>query len=335
LPGRNPNGTRITAFSPHRAPDPYISIAVRLVANFPSQEDHMMRSASPLVLAVAAMSISFVRAEGPADALDKAPSKFAKSGDLKVHYKSLGEGKTGVVFIHGWCCDHSVWRDQAAAFDGNARMVFIDLPGYGKSDKPKIDYTMEVFAKGVDAVLQDAGVEQAVLAGHSMGTPVVRQFYRLFPAKTKALVFVDGGLRRMFKDPKQAEGLLARFKEESFKEDAPKFLTAMLPPSTPTAVRERLAEIAGNATPQVAISSMRNMFMDDKIWTEDPIKTPALALMAKSPFWTDDYKEYVKKLAPELEYREFDGVGHFLFMENPKEFNAALGEFLKKQSVLK
>jgi pimeloyl-ACP methyl ester carboxylesterase len=294
-----------------------------------------MRCASPLVLAVAAISVGLLRAEGPPDVLDKAPSKFAKSGDIKVHYKSLGEGKTAVVFVHGWCCDHSVWRDQAAAFDGNTRMLFIDLPGYGKSDKPEIDYTMDVFAKGVDAVVQDAGVEQAILAGHSMGTPVVRQYYRMFPGKTKALVFVDGALRRFFKDPEQAEQLLARFKEETFKENAPKFLTGMLPPTTPPAVRERLTELAGNATPRVAISSMRKMFLDDSIWKDDPIKAPAIALMAKSPFWTDEYKEYVKKLAPELEFREFDGVGHFLFMENPKEFNAALAEFLKKQGALK
>jgi pimeloyl-ACP methyl ester carboxylesterase len=38
---------------------------------------------------------------------------------------------------------------------------------------------------------------------------------------------------------------------------------------------------------------------------------------------------------PDLDYREFDGVGHFLFLDKPKEFNAALAEFLKKQGVMK
>src|SRR3954454_19225722 len=151
-----------------------------------------MRRPQWLALAAVALALTPARGAAPANVLDKAPSKFAKSGDLKVHYKSLGEGKTAVVFVHGWCCDHTVWRDQAAAFDGKVRMLFVDLPGYGRSDKPKIDYTMDVFAKGIDAVLRDAGVGQAPLVGHSMGTPVVRQFYRLFPAKTKALVFVDG-----------------------------------------------------------------------------------------------------------------------------------------------
>jgi pimeloyl-ACP methyl ester carboxylesterase len=274
------------------------------------------------------------RGDQTADVLDKAPSKFAKSGDLKVHYKSLGDGKTALVFIHGWSCDHSVWHNQAAAFNGQVRMLFIDLPGFGKSDHPKIDYTMDVFAKGVDAVLQDAGVEQPVLAGHSMGTPVVRQFYRLYPSKTKALVFVDGALRPFTKDPAETEKFIAMFKEESFKETAPKALSAMLVPETPPAVKQHIEKLVADTTPYVAISAMRGMF-DQKLWKDDEIKVPAQALMAKSPMWTDDYKQYVKHLVPDLDYREFDGVGHFLFMEKPNEINKALAEFLKKQAVLK
>src|SRR5262249_43229210 len=104
-----------------------------------------MRFSLLLVVPILALSASLVRS---ADELDKAPSKFARSGDVKVHYKSLGEGKTALVFVHGWCCDLTVWRDQAAAFNGKLRMLFVDLPGYGKSDKPKMDYTMDIFAKG-------------------------------------------------------------------------------------------------------------------------------------------------------------------------------------------
>ena len=287
-----------------------------------------------LAIPVVAASLSLSRGDGPDNVLDKAPSRFAKSGDLKVHYKSLGDGKTALVFVHGWCCDHSVWRDQAAAFDGKVRMLFVDLPGYGKSDQPKIDYTMDVFAKAVDAVLQDAGVERAALAGHSMGTAVVRQYYRLFPKKTTALIFVDGALRPFSKDPADIAKFKAMFKEETFKETAPKFLAGMLPPKTPAAVKERVVAMVAATKPQVAISSMRGM-LDPKVWKDDPVNVPAQALMAKAPIWTKEYKEFVKKLVPDLDYREFDGVGHFLFMEQPQPINEALAEFLKKQGLVK
>jgi pimeloyl-ACP methyl ester carboxylesterase len=293
-----------------------------------------MRRELWFVMCVAALSLNVARGDVPADVLDKAPSKFAKHGDLKVHYKSLGEGKTAVVFIHGWCCDHSVWHAQAAAFDGKARMLFVDLPGYGRSDIPKTDCTMELFAKGIDAVLKDAGVDRAVLVGHSMGTPVVREFYRRYPEKTKALIFVDGPLRPFTKDPAVTEKIMAMFKEETFKESAARFLGGMFRPDTPPAERERIEKLVANTNPKVAISSMRGM-LDQNIWKDDPVKVPSQALMAKSPNWPEDYKEFARKLVPELDYREFDGVGHFLFMEKPREFNEALGEFLKKQGLLK
>jgi len=284
------------------------------------------------VVGLLALPLTLAHAGGPADVLDKAPSKFAKSGDHKVHYKSLGDGNTAVVFVHGWCCDNTVWRDQAAGFSGKFRMLFVDLPGYGKSDNPKMDYTMAVFAKGVDAVLSDAGVTQAILVGHSMGTPVVREYYRMFPGKTKALVFVDGSLRPFSKDPADAEKFLSMFKEENFKETAPKMLVGMLKPDTSPKIAKSLEAMVSGTSPQVAISSMRTMF-GGKWANDDPIKVPAQALMAQSPMWNDDYKAFVKKLAPNIDYREFDGVGHFLFMEKPAEFNAALAEFLKKQGV--
>jgi pimeloyl-ACP methyl ester carboxylesterase len=211
-------------------------------------------------------------------------------------------------------------------------MLFIDLPGYGQSDKPRIDYTMEVFANGVDAVLRDAGVDSAVLAGHSMGTPVVRQFYRLFPGKTKALVFVDGALRPLVRDPAEMERFASQFKEETFKDMAPQFFGRMLTTASP-ALREQLIAKVRNVNPQVAVSSMHGM-LKMKL-ADDEVKVPAQALMAKSPHWNDEYKAYAKKVAPDLDYREFAGVGHFLFMEKPVPFNEALAEFLTKQGMLK
>ena len=294
----------------------------------------MTRRPAWLVFPCLMMTISEASSQTPTDVLTKAPSSFAKCGDHKVHYKSVGMGKTAIVFIHGWCCDHTVWDAQAAAFNGKARMLFVDLPGYGKSDQPMTDYTMTLFAKGIDSVVQDAGVEQAVLIGHSMGTPVVRECYRQFPGKIKALVFVDGPLRPFIKDPAAMEQFMSLFKEETFKETTPKFLGSMFNPQTPPAAREHIEKLVKNTSPRVAISSMKGM-LDLKHWKEDPIKTPCQALMAKSANWSEDYKDFVKKLVPGLDYQEFDGLGHFLFMEKPTDFNKRLGEFLTKQGVLK
>ena len=204
-------------------------------------------------LLVPALAVSIARGGGPPDVLDKAPAHFAPTADGKVHYKSIGAGPTAVVFVHGWCCDHSVWDAQAAALDGKVRCLFIDLPGFGKSDKPKADCTIDLFARGVDAVLTDAAVQKAVLVGHSMGTPVVRQVYRKFPARVQALVFVDGSLRPFARGPAETERFLASFKEETFKTDATKFLSGMFRPGCPAAVKKHVARLVAAADPKVAV----------------------------------------------------------------------------------
>jgi pimeloyl-ACP methyl ester carboxylesterase len=132
--------------------------------------------------------------------------------DHRIHYKVLGTGPRTLVFVHGWTGSLDMWRLQAPIFAAKGyRVTALDLPGHGRSDAPELSYTMALFARAVDAVMRDAGAKRAVLVGHSMGTPVVREFYRLHPEKTEALVAVDGSLRALF-GPEDADRILAPYR---------------------------------------------------------------------------------------------------------------------------
>lgn len=290
-----------------------------------------------LLLSLGLASVFFAlpaRAESKANPLDKVPSSFAKLDNIRIHYKSIGSGDTALVFIHGWGGDMRYWRDQIPAFAGKMRVLLIDLPGHGQSDKPKTDYTMDLFAKAVNAMLEDAHVDKAVLVGHSMGTPVIRQFYRLFPNKTRGLVVVDGSLRGSKLTKEQLDSFVNRFTGPDFKGTYHKFTDSMFTPNTPAAVREDIKQWLPSAPQYVAVSAMKAMF-DPAIWTDNPIHVPTLVIMAKSPRWSADYQAYIRKLAPGVEYHAMDGVGHLLMMEKPDEFNGILAAFLRKQGLLK
>src|SRR4029450_4289348 len=100
-----------------------------------------------------------------------AESRFTMLDGARIHYVNYGKGGEALVLIHGWTCNLDNWRDQFPDFAKRNRVIAIDLPGHGQSDKPQLSYTMDLFARAVDAVLQDAKVKRAVLVGHSMGTP--------------------------------------------------------------------------------------------------------------------------------------------------------------------
>ncbi len=266
------------------------------------------------------------------DPLASAPSRFARSDGIRVHYKSVGHGTATIVFVHGWTCDMSFWQAQVPAFADGARLLLVDLPGSGRSGKPKVAYTMDLFARALDAVLRDARVERAVFVGHSNGTPVIRQFYRLYPAKVAALVAVDGNFRP-YGEPANYKKLAARFSGPDYKQAAGKLADAMLGPEIAPQTRDHIKAVMLSTPQHVMVSSIATL-SDPRFWAADKIAVPLLVVLAKSPSWTADYEAYVRGLAPDVDYQVFDGVGHFLMMEKPERFDAALLSFLEKNHLL-
>jgi pimeloyl-ACP methyl ester carboxylesterase len=269
------------------------------------------------------------RAEG-----DEGEKRFAKHGASRVHYRSFGKGSEALVFVHGWTCDWTFWRGQIPAFSKSMRVLALDLPGHGLSDAPreKSAYTMDAFARAVEAVMRDAGVSRAVLVGHSMGTPVVRQFYRLFPDKTLALVFVDGSLWP-FAPRAASEAFLAPLRAD-FAAAARPMVEGMAKPMLSDGARRHVTETMLRTPAHVAVAAMEGM-LDEANWKEDSIRVPALAVVARSPFWPADTEQRFRRLAPVLDFQMWEGVSHFLMMDKPAEFNLALSTFIGSRKLLR
>src|SRR5437879_13104724 len=74
-------------------------------------------------------------------------NNWANYDNGKVHYYDIGnhKSKTALVFIHGWTCNADFWKDSYNAFP-TYRVIALDLPGHGQSDKPRTNYSMGDFA---------------------------------------------------------------------------------------------------------------------------------------------------------------------------------------------
>lgn len=263
----------------------------------------------------------------------EAMDKWAKLDGNKVHYYDIGskKQKNALVFIHGWTCNADFWKASYNAFP-NHRVIVIDLPGHGQSDKPKINYTVEHFAKSVDAVMKHAGVKKAVFAGHSMGAPIARQFYRLHPERTLAIIVVDGPLRALA--PKaDMEKFVARMRAD-YKTVAAGYVDGLIKPIKDAAVAKFIRDKMLAAPDYVGISVIEGLG-DENVWKADEIGVPVLAVMAPlAENWPPGLKEAYTKLAPDMEFYEWTGVGHFLMMERPDEFNSQVKTFIEKRKLL-
>ncbi|HSP45650.1 MAG TPA: alpha/beta hydrolase, partial [Chthoniobacterales bacterium] len=68
-------------------------------------------------------------------------------------------------------------------------------------------------------------------------------------------------------------------------------------------------------------------------WKPDKINLPVLMILAKQPAWSAEYEQFVRGIVPDLDYQTWEGVSHFLMMEKPTEFNAAVTAFLEKHQL--
>lgn len=260
-------------------------------------------------------------------------SRYATLDGARVHYVNYGKGSEALILIHGWTMNEDNWRDQFTDLAKRNRVIAIDLPGHGKSDKPQVTYSMDFFASAVDAVMRDARVKRAVLVGHSMGTPIARQFYRKYADKTLGIVIADGPLLP-FGEKAMMEAMTASLRGPNYKDAMGQMFASMFGPKL-TAESKELIQASRLNTPQYVLVSAWESMADPSIWGEDKVNVPVLAIMAKNPFFGLDLEQRYRVVAPNLDFRLWDGVGHFVMMERPKEFNEAVLAFLDKNTLLK
>jgi len=108
---------------------------------------------------------------------------------LKLHYETEGAGPP-VLFLHGYTSSIALWRDQVPVFSPDYRLICMDLRGHGESEGTEMDgYTFAALAGDAVAVLDQEGVEQATIVGHSMGGMVAQELLARHGDRVSAAVF--------------------------------------------------------------------------------------------------------------------------------------------------
>ena len=94
---------------------------------------------------------------------------------VNLFYESFGQDSPALVFLHPLSTNHYIWAFQVNAFARDHRCIVMDQRGHGQSDKPEIGYAIGEMAADVVAVLDDAGIDRAILVGNSIGGMVAMQ----------------------------------------------------------------------------------------------------------------------------------------------------------------
>jgi pimeloyl-ACP methyl ester carboxylesterase len=253
------------------------------------------------------------------------PLSAASVDGIPIHSTATGTGPA-LVFVHGWTCDSTSWAAQVPAFDKKYRVITLDLPGHGQSGSPKDSkFTMDLFARAVEAVRVESKAQQVVLIGHSMGAPVIRQYAHLFPDHVAGLVAVDGPLDvRGFGTPAAGQGPPPVTGPDGLK-NRETMIRSMFTPNTPPAVQKSVLAMMLAPPEATAAGAMASMFDPSIRWTET-IRAPAFAIYAGTSQLPDLAK--TREVLPNFSATQVAGTGHFVMIEKPDEFDRVLSGFL-------
>jgi pimeloyl-ACP methyl ester carboxylesterase len=105
----------------------------------------------------------------------------------KVCFDEAGEGEP-LVFLHNGGNDHRVWEHQFAHFAKTRRVFALDHLGFGESDKPRLEYTLPLYAGMIARFVDELGLSPVDLIGHCLGGSMALQFALQAPRQVRTLV---------------------------------------------------------------------------------------------------------------------------------------------------
>src|SRR6478672_4462601 len=118
---------------------------------------------------------------------------YADLGDVRLYYERAGSGEPELLFIPGWCCQHTAFQPQFDHFARTHTVTAVDLRGVGLSDRPEGGYSIPELADDLERFCSEVGITQPVVIGHSGGGMLAVELGGRAPSMPSALVLVDPG----------------------------------------------------------------------------------------------------------------------------------------------
>ena len=123
---------------------------------------------------------------------------------ININYESTGSGKC-LVLIHGFSDNLTMWPEQVRELSKNYRILTYDVRGHGETETPEGDFSMELFADDLEALLRTLDIDQACVLGYSMGGRIALTLALKYPEKVNGLVMANSGIMDPNVQPSEEE----------------------------------------------------------------------------------------------------------------------------------
>ncbi|HEY1836522.1 MAG TPA: alpha/beta fold hydrolase [Rhizomicrobium sp.] len=239
-----------------------------------------------------------------------------------IHYEVHGEGPA-ILLTHGYSASCGMWRGQIGPLARDHTLILWDMRGHGDSDYPAdlALYSEEQTVADMAAILDAAGVKEAVIGGLSLGGYMSLAFHRVHRERVKALLIIDTGPGFKNDDARQGWNDTAMKTADRFARDG------LAPLQRASAERAS----ASHRSADGLVLAARGMLTqrDARVILSLPdIRVPALVVVGADDAPFLKAADYMTAKIPGASKVVIAGAGHAANIDRPESFNKAVAGFL-------
>ncbi len=254
---------------------------------------------------------------------------------MGLHFKKYGEGKKTLVILHGLFGSLDNWQSLGRQFGEHYTTYIVDQRNHGKS--PHFDeHTYLAMASDLKGFLEQEGIDETYLMGHSMGGKTVMQFSIQEPQFIKKMIVADIAPKYY---PPHHQTILASLESVDF------------------SVQTDRKSVQNKIEEGISDAGIIQFLMKGLIWIEKEklgwkfnlnilseqidnigeelegfayFTNPTLFIRGEnSDYITEDDIDTIEEIFPMAQYTTIQNAGHWLHAENPKQFFEEVLKFLK------
>jgi pimeloyl-ACP methyl ester carboxylesterase len=269
-------------------------------------------------------------------------SRDIEIDDRSVHVVDTGGDGPPLLFIHGLGGVWQNWLLNIPAFMGTHRCVTFDLPGFGQSEMPAGELSIQNFAKTADRVCEELGVEGPVVIGNSMGGFVGAELAVSFPTRVDKLALVSAaGLSTEYVSREPVLAVARAWAALTARAGAraatvihrPRLRRAALqavvryPERLSVPLTTEIVRGAGSPGFNDSFRALLSYSFRDKL---ERITVPVLIVWGRNDILipVDDAEMFEHLIGENARSVIFDDTGHLAMVERPERFNALLAGFI-------
>jgi pimeloyl-ACP methyl ester carboxylesterase len=255
---------------------------------------------------------------------------------MELNYKSYGQGPA-IVILHGLFGSLDNWVSHARRLSEDYSVYLFDARNHGRSPHYE-NFNYGIMAEDLREFLDQHGIYQTHLLGHSMGGKTVMNFANMYPERIDKLIVADMGIRQYPPHHNVILQALRSIEPTAFTSRNEVDEVLLSKGIEEQSVRQFLLKSLGRDI-EKRLAWKFNFPIIDKHYDEVlkpvemdfPFEGETLMIYGgNSHYVREEDKPSIKEQFPESTFIRLDDAGHWLHAEKPEEFLSEISEFLMK-----